>query len=70
MLDARKRLEEYPFAYRATRAGEVHVSYRHRLVTIVRGAEAEKLLSKIADADELAQQLLLAKVTGNFKHEP
>lgn len=69
MADARNRLEEFPFSYRATKSGEVHIAYRHRFVTIVRGIEAEKLLGKLADADEVVRQLLLAKVTGHFKHE-
>ena len=69
MVDARKRLEARPFSFRSTKSGEVHIAHHHRVVTILRGAEAQKFLVKIANADERAQQLLLARVTGHYKHD-
>jgi len=68
VIDARKKLEDCPFSYRATKSGEVHIAHHYRVVTIVRGVEAQKLLAKMAGTSEQAQQLLLAKATGHYKH--
>lgn len=35
---------------------------------ILKGKESEKFLAKISKADSMEAQLLMAKITGNFKH--
>ncbi len=35
---------------------------------ILKGKESEKFLAKIANADGFEAQLIMAKITGNFKH--
>ena len=35
---------------------------------ILRGKESEKFLAKIENADSIESQLIMAKITGNFKH--
>ena len=68
MTDARGRLVDDPFGYRVTKAGEVMISRGGRTVTTVGGAAAVKLLSALdAAATDAAQQLVLAKATGNYK---
>ena len=43
------------------------VSWRGRDVTTLAGAEASRFLSAAERADEGGRQLLMARVTGNFK---
>ena len=35
---------------------------------ILRGKDSEKFLAKIEKTDTIESQLIMAKVTGNFKH--
>jgi len=35
---------------------------------ILKGSESEKFIRRIKTADSKEEQLILAKVTGNFKH--
>jgi hypothetical protein len=52
-----------------TAAGTVLISRGGRLVTTVRGAAATRLAAALGRAtDEQAEQLLLAKATGHYKH--
>lgn len=55
------------FSYRATKDGIVFVSWHGRHVTTLKGQEAQRFLARVADATEAQAQLLMAKVTGNFK---
>lgn len=38
------------------------------MIMTISGKNAGKLLSKLANADDFQEQLILAKITGNFKH--
>jgi hypothetical protein len=67
-IDKRKRLDENPFSYRVTKNNTVFLDFQGKQVKILKGKESEKFLEKIKFAkDEQAVQLILAKVTGNFK---
>lgn len=59
-------LADNPFDYRITQSGEIHVSRGGRTVTVVRGQAAAKLATQLGQ-DPAADQLLLAKATGNYK---
>jgi hypothetical protein len=61
-------LEDLPFSFRRFKNGNVSVSYRDSEVTVVKGKSAEKFNSQIGNADEMERQLIMAKITGNFKH--
>lgn len=57
-----------PFSYRVSGDGRVFITWSGRIVTTLAGAEAERFLKRLKAAeDEAAVQLLLARVTGNFK---
>ena len=60
-------LEDKPFSYRQYKNGNVSVSYEGREVTILKGKNAQKFSSQIENANELEAQLIMAKITGNFK---
>jgi hypothetical protein len=55
------------FSWRGTKDGRVLVDWRGRTVVTLAGARASRFLAEAEDADPDAEQLLLARVTGNFK---
>jgi hypothetical protein len=67
MVDARDRLLSDPFSYRIQKNGQVSISRGGVPVVIVSGAAAAKLIAALERSDEAEQQLVLAKVTGNYK---
>jgi hypothetical protein len=67
-IDKRNRLEESPFTYREMKNGMVFIEYEGRQVKILRGKEADRFLKRIKMAEsEKEKQLVMAKITGNFK---
>jgi hypothetical protein len=67
-IDKRNRLEDAPFSYRVNKDNTVFIDYHGKQVKILKGKEAERLLRRISSAqNDKSIQLLLAKVTGNFK---
>ena len=61
------RLAEQPFAYFIRKDGGVSISHEGRSVMVVSGDAATRLAKKLLDGNPLAVQLVLAKITGNFK---
>jgi hypothetical protein len=55
------------FAWAATKDGRVRISRQGRVVSTLAGERATRFLPQVEGADEDAEQLLLARVTGNFK---
>ncbi|RXI96236.1 hypothetical protein DS745_21080 [Anaerobacillus alkaliphilus] len=67
-IDKRNRLNESPFSYRVNKDNTVFLEYEGKQVKILKGKDAEKFLSKINSATNAKEiQLILAKITGNFK---
>jgi hypothetical protein len=66
-IDKRGELEGAPFSYRALKNGTVLLEFHGRTVKTISGDEAEKFLQRITDLEGLEEQLVLAKLTGNFK---
>ena len=67
-IDRRGKLEERPFGYRVGKEGRVFITWHGRQVTILKGEDARRFLARVAGLDERAAQLVMAKITGNFKH--
>lgn len=68
-VDARGALESEPFTWRVTKDGTVFVTHHGRAAATVRGPAAATLRTKLdAAPDARARQLLLARVTGHYKH--
>ena len=67
MIDKRGILDEEVFTYRITKDNKVFISYEGKQVTILSGGKAEKFIADITEADGKEAQLIMAKVTGNFK---
>ncbi|MCJ8005928.1 hypothetical protein ACFFF5_05675 [Lederbergia wuyishanensis] len=67
-IDKRNRLDESPFTYRISKNDTVFIDFNGKVVKTIKGKEAEKILTKIKSAaSEKEVQLILAKITGNFK---
>ncbi len=60
-------LADEEFSYRATKDGRVLISRHGRRVVVLAGAKATRFLASAESLDGEALQLLLARVTGNFK---
>ncbi|MFD2043679.1 hypothetical protein ACFSTA_04730 [Ornithinibacillus salinisoli] len=67
-IDKRNRLDDTPFSYRVNKKNTVFIEYYGKQVKILKGKDAERFLSKINNAgNDKELQLIMAKVTGNFK---
>lgn len=66
-VDKRGKLNEEIFSYRITKDKKVFISWYGKHVTTLSGSKAEDFISDIKDADDKEIQLIMAKVTGNFK---
>ncbi|AQU80734.1 MULTISPECIES: hypothetical protein [Planococcus] len=69
-IDKRKRLSEEPFAFEVRKKGTVAIFFEGKQIKMIRDKEAERLIAKISKVENniTEVQLLLAKITGNFKH--
>ncbi len=65
--DKRGKLEEEVFSYRTAKDGKVLLYWQNKQVMILKDKEAQKFLSKIEGLDPQQAQLVMAKITGNFK---
>ena len=68
-VDKRNRLDEEVFSYQATKDKKVFIFWRDRTVKTLSGLEAEHFLHKMDEVDDYEAQLLMAKLTGNFKRD-
>ncbi|MDR4887987.1 hypothetical protein RGU12_10550 [Fredinandcohnia sp. QZ13] len=68
-IDKRNRLTEEPFTYQITKKGMVMIYFEGKQIKMVNGRDAERLITKIKEVedDKIKIQVLLAKITGNFK---
>ena len=63
----KESLEEEVFSYQVTKGGIVFIFWHGKTVTTLKGKHAESFLAKVGNADSEKAQLVMAKVTGNFK---
>jgi len=63
----RTSIDDAAFAYRTRKSGEVEISYHGCPVTTLRGNYAAKFTSRIEGVGDSEAQLLMARITGNFK---
>lgn len=67
-VDKRNKLEEEPFSYRISKDNAVFIYWHGKQVIILKGKESSKFLTRVENASSKEAQLVMAKVTGNFKH--
>ena len=66
-IDKHNRLQEECFSYRVSKDNKVFIFWHEKQVMILKGKDSEKFLAKIEKAGTLELQLIMAKITGNFK---
>ncbi len=66
-VDKRNMLDEEPFSYKITKDNKIFIYWNGKQVSILKGKESERFLLKIQDKDIKEVQLIMAKITGNFK---
>lgn len=66
-IDQRGVLDDDIFSYRTTKDGKVFIYWYDKHVTTLKGTAAAKFLKQMNGLDGKDAQLVMAKVTGNFK---
>jgi len=66
-IDKRGVLDEEIFTYRVTKDGKIFISYEGKQVMIISGKKAADFIAKMQNAEGKEAQLIMAKITGNFK---
>lgn len=67
-IDKRNILDEEVFSYRVSKDNKVFISWHDKQIMILKDKESQKFLSKIEKTEGKQAQLIMAKITGNFKH--
>lgn len=60
-------LAERPFSYRQYKNGCVSIFWNEKEVSILKGKPAQKFSLQMETVTELGAQMIMAKITGNFK---
>ncbi len=66
--DKRGILETGIFDYKVLKDKKIFIYWNNKQVVTLSGKNADKFLSKIEGATEYEKQMVMAKMTGNFKH--
>lgn len=68
-IDKRNKLSEELFTFQITKKGSVVIYYGGKQIKIVKDKKAERLIERIKEVEDniTEVQLLLARITGNFK---
>jgi hypothetical protein len=67
-IDKRHILDNTIFTYQTIKDDKVFIYWRTKRVTILKGKEAQRFIDKITGLGDQEIQLVMAKITGNFKH--
>ncbi|WP_339101897.1 hypothetical protein [Candidatus Enterococcus clewellii] len=62
-----KLVEDEAFTFKQGKDNKLLIFYYNKQIMIVKGKKAQKLVEKLLVGTNEENQLLLAKVTGNFK---
>ncbi|MBE6082778.1 hypothetical protein EQM13_15470 [Acidilutibacter cellobiosedens] len=66
-IDKRNKLDEEVFSYKVSKDNKVFIFWHKKQVMILKNRESEKFLSKMSKSSAKESQLIMAKITGNFK---
>jgi hypothetical protein len=67
-IDKHGNLQKEPFTFRETKDGKVLIYWHGKQAAVLNGKVASKFLKDISSADSMQAQLVMARVTGHFKH--
>lgn len=62
-----EKFTEEVFSYKVSKDKKVFLFWYGKQVMILKGKDSEKFIARISGADFQEAQLIMAKVTGNFK---
>lgn len=60
-------MDDLGFSYQLHKNGKVFLLYHGRVVRTLDGTKAAQFVAQLEEAGETEAQLLMAKLTGNFK---
>lgn len=66
-VDKRNILDEEPFSYKITKDNKVFLYWHGKQVNMLRNKDSERFITKVKNVDTKEAQLIMAKLTGNFK---
>ena len=66
-IDKRHILDNNIFTYQAVKDDKIFIYWHEKRVTILKGKEAQRFIDKIRGLGDQEMQLVMAKITGNFK---
>lgn len=66
-IDKRNILDDEPFSYKVAKDKKVFIYWNKKQVTILRGKDSDQFLTKMQNTDTKEAQLIMTKITGNFK---
>jgi hypothetical protein len=67
-VDKRGKLDEEPFSYKVSKDKKVFIYWHGKMVMTLKEKDSNKFLERIENVEHKEAQLIMAKVTGNFKH--
>jgi hypothetical protein len=67
VIDKRNIFEEEVFSYRVGKDNKVFIEWYGKQVMILKGKQAQKFINRVEGLDGREAQLVMAKITGNFK---
>ena len=65
--DKRNRFDEAIFSYQIGKDDKVFIYWNNKQVMILKSIKAQKFIRQIEGLDDRDKQLVMAKITGNFK---
>ena len=66
-VDKHHVLDDEVFSYRATKQGKVFIAWHGKQAMVLDGRAAQDFLAKVEGLDHHQTQLLMARITGNFR---
>lgn len=66
-IDKRNIFADEIFTYEVRKDNKVFIFWHGKQVMVIKGKQAQKFLRRVAGLDERSAQLVMAKLTGNFK---
>lgn len=61
------KLQDRPFSCQQFKNGKISICWKDKEVMLLNGKKAAKFSSQMKDATDFEAQMIMAKITGNFK---
>ena len=66
-VDKKNKFEEKIFSYRKAKDNKVFIYWNNKQVMILKSTKAQKFIKNMESLDDREKQLVMAKITGNFR---